>query len=148
MSSANSSSEKSVICPRICCVSTKLAHSWELAGTYLRYHTHREGTEKLLCPQLPKSNCSSSSPRLGGRHTEKSGVRLQERHGFTLQKTGYEAINAKRTLSQQQAPYCIEMCFRYRGECTSVHPASSVILVPYSMDPTTCQGWEHLSFMD
>lgn len=98
-SAANPASEKSLIYTRICCVSIKVAHSWESAGTYLRHSTRRRN-RKRLCPQLPKSNRGSLSQRLEGRRTEKPGVRLQESHRCALQKTGYKALT----------PYILQQC--------------------------------------
>lgn len=91
-------------------------------------HSQRRN-RKLLCPQLPISNCSALSQRLKGRHTEKSRVRLQKTQRSALQKTGYKALNAKRSLSQQQASRCVQTCFLYRGKCILVCPASSAALV-------------------
>ena len=89
-SAANPASEKSVIYTRICCVSIKVAHSWESAGTYLRHSTRRRNRKRL----------GSLSQRLEGRRTEKPGVRLQESHRCALQKTGYKALT----------PYILQQC--------------------------------------
>lgn len=128
-SAANPTSEESVIYTRICCVSIKVAHSWESAGTYLRYRTQRRN-RKLLCPQLPKSSCGSLSQRLEGRHTEKPGVRLQKRHRRALQKTGCKAltpyIQQQCSLLAQHVDPCTIQDRRISPLCTSCSQESEL----------------------
>lgn len=54
---------------------------------YLRYHMHRAGQKNCFAYNCPKT-AGSLSQILKRRHTQKPGVRLQERHRFRLQKTG------------------------------------------------------------
>lgn len=127
--SANPSSEKSVIYPRICCVSTKPSPQLGSSRNIFEVSRSQRRKRKNTLPTTAQKQLSKLSQRLKGRHTEKSGVWLQKRQEICTPENRLQStLNAKSSLSQQQASRCAQTGFLYRGKCISSCPASSMAL--------------------
>lgn len=127
--SANPSSEKSVIYPRICCVSTKPSPQLGSSRNIFEVSRSQRRKRKNTLPTTAQKQLSKLSQRLKGRHTEKSGVWLQKRQEICTPENRLQStLNAKSSLSQQQASRCAQTGFLYRGKCISSCPASSTAL--------------------